>query len=422
VVFTALLAQEITAQGAKSPRLPWVAGLFVGFMGQLWQSSITVMSDTTALASATIGVWALVRYRRQIGYTNRLQFPWLALAAISISFAVLTRWAYALVAIPCTIYALWCLVRQNWRKAIMHSVSASILTLLVLWPISVPIRDFLVASHENAPRFIGDLYVYSWNPLTAFSRAHTTPDGILSYRFPNGIYYALAPAHRFYFTPLLAPLLLLGFWKIFHQGVIQDRILLLSWIAFIYLFHSGTPYQNFRFTLAYLPPIAILTAIGFDRLVRHIMPNYRWIPSLVLGLGLGWMTYGGWTLTHQLIEIKNNRLETMRWVESQLPQDAQLVTFDITFTFQHYSPIETQDIFFLDPQDLADLMDKGRPTYLLLNIDSLESQWVGKSPNKNYRWLREVPGLITLGKHGDYSLFKIKTSALSLSLWFKTLL
>jgi hypothetical protein len=281
------------------------------------------------------------------------------------------------------------------------------ITAAVLWPVLVPVSELVFNSPNGASGFVGDLKVHSWNPLTAFQRVHRFTDGILEYRLPNGLYYALAPAHRFYFTPLLAPLLLLGLWRALRRRSLHGGFLLLGWVAVIYFFHSGAPLQNFRFTLAYLPPMAIAAAIGFDGLSERLKPNYHWLPNLLLMIGFTWMGYGGWNLTQQFIERKNTHLETMRWVENQLPPDAQLVTFGITLTFEQYSQIEVHDIFLLSSQDLVRLLEKGRPTYLLLNLDSVESQWIEKSPYQNYLWLQEVPGLIPLGKQGEYNLYRV---------------
>ena len=72
---------------------------------QLWQSSIVVMSDTTALAAGTLGGWALARYARLGGAR------WLALSAAALAYAMATRWAYALEALPCAAYGVYLLVQ-----------------------------------------------------------------------------------------------------------------------------------------------------------------------------------------------------------------------------------------------------------------------------------------------------------------------
>lgn len=406
---TALLAREVWPQATPKWLVPAVAGLLVALMPQLWQSSSVVMADTTALAAVTLGVWALARYGGHIDRGSDSQFVWLAIAAASISFAVLTRWAYALVAIPCTLYALWSLARQDRLKAISHAVGAGVLTMVVLWPLLPSLSGTIFSSQNTTSAFVGNFDVYSWHPAAAFRRVHTSPDGILSYRLPNGLYYALAPAHRFYFTPLLAALLVPGFWKALRPPNLRRGLLLFGWIAVIYFFHIGAPWQNFRFTLAYLPPVAILAAIGFAAVVEHISPAHRWLPGLLFATGLLVMGLGGWSLTEGFIGRKNAHLQTMHWAQGQMLPEAQLITFGITLTFEHYSPVETYDISLLDASDLAGLLDAGRPTYLLLDLESVASQWVEETPYLNYRWLHDVPGLVTIGDHGGYRLMRVET-------------
>jgi hypothetical protein len=172
-----------------------VAGLVTALNGQLWQSSIVIMSDTTGLALATIGVWSLVRYRRR----NRAR--WLVLASATLAWAVLTRWAYALVAIPCAIYAATALARGDRRRTIRHAVLASIVAGAILAPVLVPALTGLQSAGSGIAPFATDLQVYSWSPLNAVRREFITADGLLAYPWPNGLFYALAPGRPFFVTP-----------------------------------------------------------------------------------------------------------------------------------------------------------------------------------------------------------------------------
>src|SRR5437899_6473919 len=55
-VFTALLVRELWPDDLPMALL---AGALVALCGQLWQSSIVLMADTTGLALATLSAWAL---------------------------------------------------------------------------------------------------------------------------------------------------------------------------------------------------------------------------------------------------------------------------------------------------------------------------------------------------------------------------
>ncbi|MEZ4768396.1 MAG: hypothetical protein R2844_08215 [Caldilineales bacterium] len=101
-----------------------------------------------------------------------------------------------------------------------------------------PAIGSLAASGSALP-FAVDLQVYSWSPLNALRREFVTADGLLSYAWPNGLWYALAPAHRFYFTPLLAPLLIPGLWAVIRRRAAGPLLLLAGWAGVIFVFHAG---------------------------------------------------------------------------------------------------------------------------------------------------------------------------------------
>ena len=263
--------------------------------------------------------------------------------------------------------------------------------------------------------YIVDLQVYSWNPLNALRREFVTSDGLLSYPWPNGLWYALAPAHRFYFTPLLAPLLLPGLWAVARRRAAAPLFLLVGWVAAIFIFHAGAPWQNFRFNLAHLPPLAILLAIGVETvalwLVRRLHNGaVRRLALLVLAgyvlAGMLLMARGGWRLTRSFVDRKNAELALVRQVEAKVQPDAQLVTFGLTLTFQHYSHLPTYEIYYQDEPSLKALASAPQPLYVLLNLDNVETQWQGQSPEVNYRWLQQHAKLRSVADLAPYTLFE----------------
>src|SRR5438270_3257623 len=103
-VLTALLVRELWP---RDPTLAVLSGALVALCGQLWQSSIVVMADTTGLALAAVAAWALARYVRNG------TLAWLILAAAAIAYATLARWIYGLVGLPFGTYALWTMLRRG---------------------------------------------------------------------------------------------------------------------------------------------------------------------------------------------------------------------------------------------------------------------------------------------------------------------
>jgi 4-amino-4-deoxy-L-arabinose transferase-like glycosyltransferase len=453
-VGTALLAREVvlersgedrgSSSAARDPRamsharrwfVPLVAGLVVACTGQLWQSAVVVMADTSGLACITLAAWAIARYRR------RGRLGWLLFAAVAAAWATVTRWIYGLVAVPLALAALAFLFsgRIPRRTAVWHGLAAAAASGAILAPVlgpalaglasptasiaPAPGQDAgsgLVGSAPSPPSFNVDFQVYSWSPLNAARNQFTTADGDLRYRFPNGLYYALAPGLPVYFTPLLALLVPFGLWATLRRRPGPLALSLVGWAAVVYAFHAGAPWQNFRFTLAYLPPLAILVAFGAAFLARRLGPGRgvrpapgrrlagAWPAPLLVGVGLCWMVVAGARLTQAFIDRKQADLETVRWVEAQLPPDARLLTFGLTATFRQYSPTETFDLFEIEPARLPDLLAHDGPTYVLLDVAGVEQQWQGRAPSANYHWLEDQRGLEPLGQRAGYTLFEVR--------------
>jgi hypothetical protein len=296
----------------------------------------------------------------------------------------------------------------------------------------------LRSAQTGQAAFAGSLQIYQWDPTNAFRRTFQTIDGTLSYRLPNGAYFALVPGHLLFLTPILAPLLVPGLWSVLCRRSLVSLCLLIGWPAMVYAFHAGTPWQNFRFTLAYLPPIAILAAVGAERVQRLLRsgpaearaadpaggppgagpggarPPGRllpWVLPAVLVAGLAWMVAGAVGFTRGVIERKDRDLAVVRWVEAEVPADARLLTFGATLMVRHYTRIETLELFVQTTDGLRDLLQDGRPTYLLIDVPGIEAQWQALSPGKGYHWLRDGPGLVEVGARSGYTLFRVETGA-----------
>lgn len=405
--FVYLLAKEIWWHAESEPYGPLLAGLLCACTGQLWQSSAVVMADTTGLATASFAGYALVRYGKRPAEGTQ----WLTLAASGFAFAILTRWAYALPAIPATLYALYHLRKAPRWLAAKQAALAGGAVLLILSPLIPSLLARGIPGAGIEPAFVGDLDVYHWNLATALRNSHQTTDGLLEYRLPNGLFYVLAPAHRFYFTALIAPLLIPGVWSALRQLDFDIWLILLGWPAIVYLFHAGTPWQNFRFTLVLLPPLALLAAAGSAVIRARIPMRFRMVHSIYLLSGLTLMVSGGWRLTKNHIGRNVRDLEVAQRVEETLDPGSQLITFGITQTIRHNTAVETHEIFTLDSVELEALVREAQPTFLLLDVANVEQQWRGMAPETSYRWLLENRRLIQFDRFDRYTLFKVRSSS-----------
>ncbi len=429
-IFTALLAWELfvappasLVQGrvgsapttsnempAATRFTPLLAGCLVAFHGQLWQSSVVVMSDTAALAAGTAGVWLVARW----GRTART--PPLLAAAGLLAFAVLTRWAYALVAVPITIFALHRLAvaaglgRVGAGKpvrAMGQALGAATMVGAVLSPVWVPAA---FGPDTGGIAFTGNFDVYGWSPLNAVRRTFVTADGLLRHRLPNGLYYVLTPAHPYSFTPLLAAFLLPGAWRLWSIRNASRGWLLAGWVGVVLAFHAGAAYQNFRFTLACLPPLAIVAALGIATVRGWIAAiprtGRRRVASVALAgcvvIGLGAMARGGIELTRFFVQRKNADLATVEWVERRTPSDSRVLAFDLFSTLRHYGRRESRHLYFETPPSIAGRV--GRP---LLETESFFVQWAGHPSWEAVRQLENRAALVELGRHRGYVLYRI---------------
>jgi hypothetical protein len=238
-------------------------------------------------------------------------------------------------------------------------------------------------------------------------REFTTADGFLRYALPNGLYYAIAPANPALFGPLLAPWIAVGAWVAARSWHRKDMLLIGGWAAIVYAFHAGAPWQNFRFTLAYLPPLAILVALGLVWAWRRVEHRLATAVVAVTLLGLATMALSGVRLVQGFVDRKDADLAMVRWVEGRTEAEARLLTFGPTLTFKHYSRLPTLEMFELSPAQLPAILASSEPSYMLIDEANVESQWLDRPPAQVLQWLRDEPGLAPLGQYGSYSLYRI---------------
>lgn len=376
-------------------RIGWIAGGIAALVPQLWQSSAVAMADTTALAAATLGAIALARYAR-VGGGRRL-----ALGAGALAFAMLTRVAYVVVALPLTGLAFAAMPREGRARATHDLLVAGAVALVVLSPLLSGLSD-----GAGSP-VAANLESHGWSPATIVRATHETAQGTFRYRLPNGIWYAVAPARHFYLTPVVALFLVPGLLQILSRWHLEQWLVTLGWPAAQWLLLSGFEFQIARYALAALPPLALLAAGGIDLALRGSARRGRMLVAGVLAVGVLWMLVSGLALTGSLVARKADSLATVRWVETRIEPEARLLTFGLTLTAQTYTAIDVTDIFSLSSREIDALHAEARPLYLLLDVDNIEAQWRGRSPERNYRHLREGPGLAPIGKYGVYTLFRV---------------
>src|SRR5512136_348353 len=196
-----------------------VAGLLAAFAPQLVISSLSVNSDAAAFLFALLSAVAIARY------VARLETRWLALAALALGMAVLTRWVYAWATLPWAAAAF-----VAWRGA-----SLPLRKRLAAASLAVAIGGAVVGSQFagdlRAGRFshVGDVAMVRWDPANALRTEITNADGVFHYPVPVAAYYALPIVHPAFVFPLLAPLALLGLVSL-RRAFVPHTVLLLGWL------------------------------------------------------------------------------------------------------------------------------------------------------------------------------------------------
>jgi len=285
-------------------------------------------------------------------------------------------------------------------------------------------------------------WVVAWNVANIWRRDFVTVDGAQHYRLPVGAYYLAHMAWPSLLFPLLALMCLPGALWLARRRRWPALALLAGWPLLLWLFLSGIPFQNARFILPALPALAALAGLGCgwayerttdggwrtnderrtmndeDRARQHPPTPNSQLPTpaawarvvlvIVLAVSLAGSLAWGLRDYRNLVVYKNEQLALVDWARSQLPAGGTLITFGATLTLQHYTDYDVRELFYLAPPDLDQIAHQPQPTYLLLDVGNIESQWAGLRPQQDYRYLQQRPGLEVVGQRGPYSLFRLK--------------
>jgi hypothetical protein len=298
-------------------------------------------------------------------------------------------------------------------------------------------------------------WLTGWSPLNYIKTAFDTPDGHAVYDRPPAVFYGLEPFWNLHFlTPLLIPLALAGFISLWAR---QRRswpgwALVLWWLVPV-LCYSGMPYENERFTLTLLPPLAIISGLGlaalYDKVrskkaeVRNdkesvesidpdkiavlppvvtlnpkpkIQRSSSLIPhpsSLILltsaFLLLPFLCWVGQRHMEGFFAFKNDELNTVQAAEMVLPSDAQVLTFGVSLTYDHYYPVRPVfDLSATGQSAIMDLLNQNRPLYLLTKPEVMESQFAATPIGASYRVARQLAVEPPLLEYKGYYLWRLR--------------
>ncbi len=387
----------------------FLAGLMVAVAGQPILSSVVVMADMPALFWAALATWLVVRAIP--AQTTRSSALWFLSAGAALALAVISRWLYLLVAPALGLYLL-VQIRENklaWRQLWPALVGGGVILAPQIW-LSL-----------NKPAGLFHSWLLGWNPANFFRREFANIDGHFSYPLPNALFNLQPAGHPAYIFPALGLAGLWGVWRLVQTRQWGPLLLLLAWFLGSYLFLAGIPYQNFRFGLTHYLPWVLLSGFGLSELLSAatkgpgdffssapLLPRSPAVLKIIISLSLVSMLAWAYPMLNSFLTGQNHSKAIARQVAQTVPPQAALITFGLTLTVQHYTQLEAIELFFLDPASLQTLTAARRPLYLLLDVPNIETQWQGKVPQANYRWLKTQARLIRVQSFPPYTLFEIK--------------
>lgn len=392
------LTIEIAQTFTPNRRYARIAGLIawavIAVCGQLIQSSMVIMSDAPALMWATMSAWALAVYAR----TRRP--GWIVMSAFALAWATMTRWQYGGLALPWSLYVV--LNRPfRWR----HAALAVIVGLITLTP-------QIAHSIRYPDPLLGHMWLQGWAPANALGHDFTTADGTFHYDQNPAEYYAQPISNVYYQSPFFLVFLALGLIILVRRKL--SFLLLIGWIAVEYGFLAGIPYENIRFALAIVPPVAVFVGLGAAWLLTFA-PARSMLRLIVVPITILVIIYGlistfraSAPLISNFVRNKDNDLAAALWVRDQISEpNATIYCLDLLLTMEHYTTLHPIQIYGLTPETLSADLPQVRPAYAVFNLGTTEHQWYGKSPWVIYHWLNDHPGLIQIGTFGNYTLYRI---------------
>ncbi len=85
----------------------------------------------------------------------------------------------------------------------------------------------------------------------------------------------------------------------------------------------------------------------------------------------------------------------------------RVIAFGITSALYHYTQWPIIDLFNYGNDDVARFLDAPGPHLLVLPVESISTQWVGKPLAARWEWIQQTYTLSSQGKAGNYTVFLV---------------
>ena len=354
------------------------------------------MSDSLGLMFAAWGMWQFVKYFNAGKLKNVIS------AFIMFSLAVMTRYAFTLLAVPVLAYLIYNIaVQKSLRlKFIKDTLFALVIGLIVF----TPQLYYLFTHGVSYFQYDGShgTWATGWSILNYFQKDFMTFDGTMHYKLWNGLYY-LSPIFHPMYLLIFGITFLTGLYFLIKKKQKSILVLLLVWIAVYYFYLSGNPFQSLRYTMSFLPAMAIVSAYGLVEI--KIKSHYKNI-FLYTGLALS-IVYGVYHIS-VFAKQKNIELEVVNKVSEFVPVGSTVFAFDITMAVNHYTDIKADEFFNNSEEDIKDkTSSSANDIFFILPIDVIKTQWKDLPLEKKYNFIKSNYPLQTVTTADKFTILRV---------------
>jgi len=394
--FMYLLTCEVFTDNAEKKIMSFTAGIILCFAAIAVKSSIVIMADALGLLFLILSAYYLARYANSISRMN------LVLCLIFFSFGLMTRYASAMFLLVIMTVTIHTIIKSKHRKKNSLDIFiAAIIGLIVYSPQLYYLFKFGIAYLQYEGEHA--TWAAGWNPLNILRKDFFTFDGTMHYRLWNGAFY-LSPVFHPLFLSLFGIPFLFGLYKTIKEYRFNILIMCLSWIAVYYFYFSGYPYQSIRYTMSFFPALILLSVLGIN--AGKINRTYKIIfiaAGLIIMLGYGFYDIG------KLVNRKNRELESVEWINKNIPQNSKLFTFELTGAVNHYTNRNAVDFSNYKYRELKSSLDSaGNTAYLVIPLNKIKTQWSGLPLEKIFDSLQADYRLVSLGSINEFEGFRIE--------------
>jgi hypothetical protein len=376
------LTAALASRCGQRARAAVVAGAVVALGAAAVVAGAAVMADAVTVTWLAAGALALTMVAPPS--SRRAALAWALAAGLCLGVAFVTRRAAAVAAPAALVYAwTWRRPGERWRWLAL-ALGLALPIALQRW----------VDPHPAGG--LDHTWLQRWQPANALQRAFDTPDGHGSYAFPQAVFAAFPLLHPGYLAPPGLLFAIVGA-RALDRRARPLAAALLGWFGLNFALLAGMPYQNFRFGLMALVPVAVAFGVGVDAALRWASSQSAQRRAGVLGaLALCALWTAAWTprMVGRHLDARAARRATIAAVAAEVRQLAadlapagaparspRCVVFELSADLANREGLDVLDLSLVDAGARAALAAEAerRPLVLVVDDGDLRGQWRGSA-------------------------------------------